>query len=54
MRNRLNSVIFSIFVNMVMFMVWCIFVLVLVDIIRGIMFMMKVIDVIRIGCRCRW
>lgn len=42
-----------ILVNIVMFIVLCILVLVLVDKIRGSIFIMKVIDVIRMGCSCR-
>lgn len=44
---------FSMLVNIVMFMVWCILVFVLLVSISGIMLVMKVNDVIRIGCSCK-
>lgn len=47
-------VILIMFENIVIFMVWCILELVLVDIVIGSIFMMKVMDVISIGWRCKW
>lgn len=35
-------------------MVWCIFVFVLVERIIGNIFIIKVIEVIKIGCKCKW
>lgn len=53
-RNRLNRVMFSMLVNMVMLVIECIFVLVLCESISGMVLVMKVMDVIMIGCSCRW
>lgn len=51
--SRLSRVVNSMLLIMLVLMVWWELVLVLVEIVIGIMFMMNVNDVIRIGWKCR-